>query len=253
MRIFSKYYLLWIITLCSSLAVAQTDYDKIEVGTVITKGIGIGIGAKPLPLPEGEWTVVNKRQEDITITGSTNRAFQTRPLPLIFLTLKNNPTAISSLFAMVVSFTPDASTISWNNSNCTTTASNGLVDDFGLTTGAVVYVCGKMFSHSGFKTKVANIPTGQNQWWKNNIAVLAAYPDEIPDDALWVDVFGSRYHGLRVSYAFIMKRDGDLMNDPAYAKFVKDWTHAAGQSLANVLSNNAASFVVPTAYVAQPK
>jgi hypothetical protein len=226
---------------------------KIEVGTVLTKGIGIGAGVKPLPLPEGEWTVVNKRQEDLKITGNTNHAFTSRPLPFVFLTLKSNPTVNGSVFAMVVSFTPYSSDITWTNRNCTTTNANALVDNFDLTPDAVVYVCGIMYSHSGFKTKVANIPAGQNQWWKNNIAALSAYPDEIPDDALWVDLFGSRFKALRVNYAFIMKREGDLINDPVYAKFVKDWTHAAGLSLANVLSDKTASFVVPTGYVAQSK
>ena len=54
----TRYLATGVMLLCASLAMAQTSYEKMEVGTVVNKGIERGTFMKPIPLPEGDWAVV---------------------------------------------------------------------------------------------------------------------------------------------------------------------------------------------------
>ena len=239
-----------VLALCSLSSLAQTDHEKIEIGSVLTAGIGIGTFAKPIPLPAGEWLVVSKRVDDVTLTRKDNRAMA--GTPRVWLTLKNNRPADSLLFAMVISFTPDASNVNWGNGACENKNPKALVDDFGSKPDSLTYLCSMMYSQSGFKEKLEKVATATNKWWTKNLSELAAYAGEAPDKAMWIDVYGNQYRGRNVWFTFIFKREGDIAADPAYAQYVKDWAHAAGMSLGQVLDNSAAEFVLPKAYAAQP-
>ena len=233
----------------SSLTFAQTNYEKIEVGSVLKAGIGLGSFTKPIPLPDGDWLVVSKRVEDISLTISRrSSSFST---PRIWLTLKNNqPDPL--VFAMVMSFTPEAPKVSWGNGKCENSNPKVLTDDFGSTTSSLLYICSYASSYSGFRNRLSKAPESTNNWWKTNLTELAPYAKEFPDNVLWVDVFGNQHLGKYHSFAFLLKREGDTSTDAMYADHIKKWVHATGLSLGKVLENNAAELVLPTAYIAQP-
>ncbi len=238
------------LALCSASVLAETDYEKIKIGTVLAGGIGLGSFVKPIPLPAGEWLVVNKRLEEAAIT-STRSSIVT-PTPRILLTLKNNHSADALLFGFVMAFTPEASNINWNNRDCASSNPKILVDDFGFKADSMLYVCSYTRQQLGVKDGIAKVAEGKDVWAKNNLAALAAYRDEIPDNALFLEVFGNQYNGRNIYLNFIIKREGDLVADPGYVQYAKDWAYATGLSLAKVLNNSSAEFVLPAKYAAKP-
>ena len=239
-----------LITVISVSAVAQTEFEKIDVGTVLTKeGIKLGIFVKPIPLPDGEWQVVNRRIEEIPLTLG---GAATTPAKNIWLTLINSKASESPLFAIVMAFTPDAVPIRWNgNRNCDSTSPKALVDDFGLTRDSLTNVCGKAWSLSNYKKRVSTTAESNSKWDKDNLTALSAFLEEIPDKVLQVDVWGNKDLGRNINFSFFIKRDGDFLADPGYAKYTKDWLHATGKSLKNVLQNDATIFASPTPFVTQ--
>jgi len=239
-----------LIAVCCGLVEAQTVYDKVEVGTVLKGGAGGGIGlgtfVKPLPLPDGEWLVVNKRVDGIPLT--TNGMPGT-PAQFMHLTLKKNASE-GLLFAMVVEFTPDSIPINWGNGPCTSTNPAVLVDTLDLAPGGTLFACARALSRSNFKKTIATTAEGTDVWYKSNMTALAGYPDDVENNILSVSVAGTRDRGRRIGYSFFAKREGDIAKDPAYAKYVKDWTRSLGLSLRKVLENDATVFELPKAYVA---
>jgi len=239
-----------LIAVLCGLAEAQTAYDKVEVGTLLKGGAGGGIGlgtfVKPLPLPEGEWLVVNKRVDGIPLT--TN-GMPVTPAQFMRLTLKKN-TPEGLLFAMVVEFTPDAVPIIWGTGPCTSTNPVVLFDSLDLAPGGTLFVCAKVFPNTNFKKTIATAAESPDVWLKNNMTAMAAYPDDVENNALSVSVTGSRDRGRRIGYFFFAKREGDIAKDPAYAKHVKDWLRSLGLSLRKMLENDATMFELPKAYVA---
>lgn len=235
--------LLWV-----SLAQAETPYEKIEVGSLIKSGIERGVFTKPIPLPDGEWLVVSKRSEDIEITYGNA---QSRKLPRYFYTLKNTHVAESPIYGMVVWFNPDALDINWGNKKCENKNEKALVDDFGYNADSMLYVCAVSWSVSGYKDKVATAATSKNKWRQLNLAGLDAYVDEISDDTLEVNIWGNKYRGTALGFTFLIKRTSDFHTDAAYASYVKDWVHAAGQVIGETLANNTASFVLPAPFPPQ--
>lgn len=225
-------------------------YDKIEVGTVLKNGIGIAAFFKPIPLPEGTWVVASKRTEETTLT-PTNGSGLTRGLPVVYLTLKNLQEKDPLLFAIVMTFTPYASNVNWGNRKCESTNPKLLADDFGSSENSMLYLCAYISSQSGFRNTVAKSSSNSNTSSSKSLAGLAVYPNGIADNALIVDLIGNQFRGRSIAFSFIFKREGDLFSDEYYARLVRDWAHAAGLTLAKVLGNNAATFVLPTPYTPQ--
>ena len=251
MRVLNQWLCAVSATLCCSFAVAQTPYDKIDVGTILKGGnaangggIGLGTFVKPLPLPEGEWLVVNKRIDSIGLTGG-NGPSQT---PKISLTLKNNVAAVQ-IFAMVLTFTPDAVPIRWGNNKCESSNPKTLVDDFGLSPSGLLYMCANTVQLSAFKNTVASTPQSSIKWYKANLTALSEYPNDIADSAFLVDLYGSRDRGRSINLTFLIKREGDVASDATYATHIKDWVHTTGLSFKKVLENDATTFEPPKAYV----
>ena len=247
---FARYLLAGLIAAFSASAIAQTEFEKIDVGTVLTKdGIKLGMFVKPISLPEGEWQVVSKQLEEIPLKRGNGAPIA--PAKKIWLTLKNNQASASPIFAIVMGFTPEAFDINWGNAKCANTNSDALVDDFGFTTNTTTYVCGTVWSISDYKNKIAKVAESKNKWARDNLTALAAYPNDIADQVLEVNLYGNQYRGRNVGFTFLIKRMGDVKTDPSYAQYVKDWTHAAGLSLISILKNDATTFALPTPFVAQ--
>jgi hypothetical protein len=243
----SKYALAVLLAVFSSLVVAQTHYEKIEVGTVLQTGITLGMFSKPIPLPEGDWLVVNKRVNDYPLTGGSRSSF-----PAVSLTLKNNSPAAGPIFAIVMWFTPDAISINWGNRKCESNNPKILVDDFGFNADSMLYACANITSIEKFKNAVATTAERSNKWEKDNLTALSAYADDVADNAFRVDISGNRFRGKALAFTFFIKREKDVATDPAYTAYIQDWTHATGLSLLKVLENSTATFSQPTPYIAQP-
>lgn len=233
------------IAFCGAAAFAQIPYDKIEVGTTLQQsGIALGTFTKPLPLPEGDWLVVNKRIDPLPYTNNGTPS----TTPRMTLTLKNANAANNQIFAIVVNFTPDAIPMIWGAGRCENTDPKRIVDNLELAPGRSLFACAFASSISGFKKTIATTPESSNQWMKTHLTALSAYPDDVADNALAIDIGGSRDRGRLISYVFFVKREADMIADPAYNKHVKDWVHATGLSLIKVLENSTTTFILPTAY-----
>ena len=231
----------------ASLAMAQTPYEEIEVGTVVKDGIERGTFMKPIPLPEGEWLVVSKRTEDREFTRNNSKFTR----PQYFLTLKSARPQESPIYAMVVWFNPDALNMNWGNKKCENQNPKAMIDDFGYNADSMLYLCAVSWSVSGYKDKVATSATSSNNWRQLNLPGLAAYPDDISDDTLEVNLWGNKFKGTAMGYTFLIKRKGDFLSDSAYASYVKDWVHATGLALGETLINNKAVIALPANYPAQ--
>lgn len=220
----------------ASVVFAQNSYDQIQVGTVLRGGIGLGVFQKPLPLPDGEWLVVANRPDVLPLA----RGVDATSTPLITLTLKSL-TPENPIFSFVVSFTPDTTPVEWQNNKCESADSSVLVDDLGTTPGSFTFLCVQARAVNRFKNIVAAAPGNSNAWIKNNLSSLSQYSQEIPDDTLWVAVYGSRHRGRSVSYTFFLKRESDIQSNASYAKFVKDWMNPTGKELGQFLESKDAS------------
>jgi len=247
---FARYLLAGLIAIVSASAIAQTEFEKIEVGTVLTKaGIKLGVFVKPIPLPDGEWQVVSKQLEEIPLKRGNGAPMA--PAKKIWLTLKNNQASSSPIFAIVMGFTPEAFDINWGNSKCANSNADALVDDFGLSPDTTTFVCGTTWSLSGYKKRMGKMADSKNKWVRDNLAPLAAHLDDIADQVLEVNLYGNQYRGRNVGFTFLVKREGDVKTDPSYEKYARDWAHAAGLSLISILKNDATSFALPTPFVTQ--
>lgn len=236
------------LSLCSSMVAAQTKYEDIKVGSVLTSGIELSSFVKPLPLPAGEWLVVSSHEDDVALR--SNNTAMTKATPRLWLTLKNNRPDDSPLLAIVIAFTPEAHSVNWRNAYCESRNPKVLVDDFGTSPSSIVYLCAKAYSHTKFPEKLAKIAEGDSAWWKANLSALTPYASDFPDDMVSVDLGGNQNKGRNVWFSFFFKRDGDLASDAAYAQHVKDWMHTAGLSLQKVLDNSTTEFALPKKYAA---
>jgi hypothetical protein len=167
------------------------------------------------------------------------------------MTLKNNKMDSSPVAAIVLSFTPDSSNINYGNTKCETNNQKIIRDDFGTNPGSVIYLCGSSNNWNSFKKTLTSASESTNSWVKGNLTALSAFAEEMPDGMIQRSVWGNRYRGRNISYAFFSKREGDFPNDQAYAKYVTDWTHADGLALGNALNNNETKFVIPAPFSTQ--
>ena len=241
-----KYLATGAMLLCGSLAIAQTSYEKMEEGTVVTSGIERGTFMKPIPLPEGEWLVVRKWSDNLEFSRGSQKF--TRPQHTFLL--KNTQATKSPIYAMTVRFNPNSLDVNWGNSKCENANPKALVDDFGYTPNSTLYVCAVSWQLSNFKKRVAGSAESKNKRDQIQLSGLAAYPDDIPDNTLEVNVWGNKYRGTAIALTFLIERKGDAETDVAYASYVKDWVHATGVALGDTLINDKASIVQPAPYPA---
>lgn len=221
---------------CTGL-LAQTSYDKIEVGTVLdAKGIGLGLFSKPIPLPAGEWSVVGIHERQLPLSGG--RSDSPGSTPLTTLTLRNTAREGAPLLALIVSFTPNSIPINWGNRPCTTNNPLGLVDDFGLKADAMLYVCAKADAAYNFRETVRNAKSSSNEWMRTYLPGLTPYADEIPPNVVIMDLYGNKFRGKRMGMTFLLRADANADVNPAYRDHLKAWMHAAGEGWMKVLNND---------------
>jgi hypothetical protein len=226
-------------------AYAQTNYEKIEIGSIVQSSIGIGTFVKPIPIPPGEWLLVSKYIDEKNLTSNKGDSVK---LTYVWMTLKNNKIESGPISAFVLSFTPDSSNINYVNGKCESSNQKVLVDDFGTNPNSLLYLCGNTNAWPSFKKTLSSASGNTNSWFKNNFTALAAYSAEMPDEILMRTVTGNKFKGRSVSYTFVTRRDGVFPSDPAYAKYATDWTHSDGLTLNSVLNNNDAKFSTPESF-----
>ncbi len=217
---------------------AQTPYDSIEVGTQLdARGIGLGFFAKPIPLPAGEWTVVGKHEQQLSLSGG--RPDGPSSTPRIMLTLRNTAREGTPLFAIIVGFTPNSIPINWGNRPCTTNNPLGLVDDFGLKTSDMLYVCARADAAYNFKETIRNVKTNPNEWMKTYLTGLAPHAEDIPANVVSVDVYGNKFLGKWMGITFLLRADANADVNPSYRDHIQSWMHATGKSWMKVINNDA--------------
>jgi hypothetical protein len=139
------YMLFAFVSTWCQLAVAQTNYERIEVCTVLkggpSGGIALGTFGKPLPLPDGEWLAVYKSDKQIPYTNGTG-SYQ-----VVNLTLKRNA-GEGLIFAIALTFSPGP--VTWNNRKCESWTPSILVDDLNTKSTDRTYLCVSAQAQSKF-------------------------------------------------------------------------------------------------------
>jgi len=223
--------------LCTG-TMAQTSFEDLTVGSVVSGEMRLGRFAKPLPLPQGEWQVAARRTWDVKLDNG-------QTVPRQFFTLKNNVPG-SPIAAMVLVFTPPTATnVNWTNDKCESKNPRDLVDDFGGSATDLLYLCAKVFTYTDFRKTVETSAGGTDAWRKANLPALAPYAQDLPQRALTLMLTGSLFKGMQVTYNLYIHRTSDLQTDPDYASQVRAWTHLTGLMLRDVFEGKAGSFTQP--------
>jgi hypothetical protein len=233
----------------STTSHAQVAYDKIEVGTMLSaSGIALGLFAKPIPLPEGQWEVLSKQEEFLSLTGG--RSDSPGNTPRISLILRNTDRQGSPLFAMALHFTPNSLAINWGNQPCTTDNPLGLVDDFGVTPSAMLYACARGDAVPNFRQLVASAPGSANSWVKSTLTSLVPHASDIPVSAVLINVYGNKFRGKSMGVTFMLRADANLDANLAYRSHLQGWMHETGTRWMKVLDNGATPLPGPATYSA---
>lgn len=227
-------------------AYGQIRYDKLEVGNELTDGVGMGLFVKPLPLPNGEWIVVDKVDNSVGV--NNNHVGGINSTPTVSFTVKSK-TQNSPLAAIAVTFLPNTTPLRYSNRKCEIGPSL-FVDDLDTTESDLLYVCARAGASGKFQSFVSEAPNSKDKWVKDTFAPLAPHAQSLPDNIMFLEIYGNRDSGRLVHYMFFIRADGNPQSDSKYLKFVKDWLHTAGLEVKNYLNNKAAAIPAPASYVA---
>lgn len=231
---------------CGSIS-AQVAYEAIEVGTTLNQsGIALGIFVKPIPLPQGTWQVKAKRVDQLSLRGG--RSDSPSSTPRVALWLKNTESSTAPIAGIIMTFTPDSVPISWGNNKCASPDTKPIVDDFGFDANAMLYACAYGDNWSKFRNVLATAPDSKNDWIKSNMSAFTPDANDFPDDTVQFAISSNKFRGKNMAFRFILRREGDFVNDSAYRDYLKAWAHSAGLTLTNVLNNDAAAFETPAGY-----
>lgn len=244
-------FLLLSVLLLARAAQGQTHYEQLEVGAAIQGGIGLGVFTKPFPMPPGQWTVVGRKVTDIPLINSRTKE-PSGSVAKYDLTLKNAQPG-SMLPLMVFTVTGRLTNLDNGVRPCNPSANkNQWVDTFpdkstaGMAS-AGSSVCATSVGISNFKKFVADAAVNNSAWVKSMLSPVSSEAYTLPDNAVLVSLYASRYRGYSMEVAFFVKQEGNL-TDPAYANHLQPWIHAAGLSLLAVVENNATTFSLPTPF-----
>ena len=226
---------------------AETNYEELEVGSVVKGKIVTGSFGRGISLPPGDWLTVTKRSDELEFHyGNT-----IRKMPRYFFTLFNQNATSSQIPAIVVYFTPDALDINWGNQKCQNKNEKAIIDDFGTTPDSTLYICATTFSNSKFKKTLENAATSKNKFVQFNLSGLTEHSAEIPDDIIETSVYANRFRGIAVGYIFYAKRVADPFSNESYMQYVKDLTHTLGLAVGDVAQNKDSAFALPPEFSVQ--
>ena len=216
---------------------AQTNYDKVEAGTVLTGGIGMGTFVKPMPLPPGEWVVLSKSDGSTAVGGSP--LYSPGSTPTVSIVARNGASN-SPLVALIVEFLPNSLPLKYSNNDCKQ-GTAVFHDPLDTRTSDVLYACAVGDVSGQFQRFVSDAPNSNNPWIKNNFSAFAPFSKSLPDTIFYVRISGNKDIGREVQYFFVAKLEGNPQSDAAYLKHITDWTHLAGLEIKKYLENQTAN------------
>lgn len=215
---------------------AQVDYNDIKAGTLLdARGIKIGAFIKPIPLPQGEWLVVSRDDQALTLSGG--RA-ETGPSTTgaITLTLKSTDPH-NGIAAMLVGFTPDSTPVRWMGEYCTN-KQFPIVDNLGTEPNATTSACAEGQWYAGsFRNLVKVAATHPTKFIQTYLGGLTPYAAEMPDAHAAILLSARRDRGRSLNFTVYARLPANFRPSGRFDTQVREWVHSAGLALLNMVSN----------------
>jgi hypothetical protein len=213
---------------------AQTLYDKVAIGSVLSGGIKMGTFSNILPLPPGQWQVVHIKTDKISLSNGTST-------PRWFYFLKD-ATGSSSIHSFLISVTPDQSNINWGNTLCQSKNPNAFViDNFGTTPSSLDFACGVAKRHVALKALVDGASNSSNSFVKEFLGRLS---DDVttPKDVVEINLTATKDRGKQVFLTMFVAGNG---SDPDVAEAVRRYVAETGNAMRSFLEGRQASIGLP--------
>ena len=206
----------------SSCVHAQVATDDIKVGTALTAaGITLhGISARVFPLPPGNWTVLQRIDDQVQLSGGGTA-------DRVTLTLVNELTDQNTV-AAVFSYTPDVTKVRWPNPACD--AGKGFFDTAGTTSGSLDYVCIKARYFANLKPFLKSVGSSSNSWIKTNLASLVPFVDRFPASQSWLTISANHDMGRSYSLTLFARAPLAVTPDDTYEQALHTWAQATGKA-----------------------
>lgn len=215
---------------------AQVDYTDVKVGTLLDgKGIRIGAFIKPVPLPPGDWLVLARNDSRLPISGSDGIFDSTAQ---VSVTLKSTNSG-NPIYALLVSFAPDAIPVDWSGRFCDTT---GTV--FSATYGPKTYgganACASgQWSLHGLRAFLRNAPTDSNATVRDDYAALAPYAAQAPEPYVAIQINARRDKGRNVDYLAYASAPANFKRGDDFDTQTQEWTQHSAQAAMDMLNHTA--------------
>ena len=213
---------------------AQTMYDRVEVGSVLTGGIKMGTFSNTLPLPPGQWQVVHIKTDKIALSNGTST-------PRWFYFLKD-ATGSSIIHSFLISITPDQSNINWSNAPCQSKNPNAFViDNFGTTPSSLDFACGIAKRHVALKALVDGASKSSNAFVKDFLGRLS---DDVntPKDVVEINLTVTKDRGKQVFLTMFITANG---GDSGVAEAMRSYVAETGTALRSFLDGRDVSIGLP--------
>ncbi|WP_138514429.1 hypothetical protein [Rhodoferax bucti] len=217
------------------VARSQTAYDKLDVGTEVSKGILFSIFAAPLPLPPGNWKVVSREISSVKLRGGNSES--PSEVPEIALGLLGTD-AGNPLEMLVVTFTPNSVPITWLSPACNLIGSAGapFKNDFGTLSNGLTYGCARgVYLMRGSKSMLDAL--AQAPETRGVYAGFLPYEATLGNSSLFVTMTFSADRGRKVSYQLHARTPSGIGAGDAFDKAAQSWVNSTGHAIQAALQN----------------
>lgn len=201
---------------------AQVATDDIKIGTSLTAaGVALhGFGSRVIPLPPGNWTVVHRLDDKISLRGGTDAEQVT-------LTLVNELADQNSV-AAVFAYTPDVTKVRWPNVPCDT--GKGFFETAGTTTGSLDYVCIHANYFPNLKPFLKTTGSSNNAWIQANLASLVPFVDRFPASQTWITVTANRDLGRSYTLTLFARAPVAVKPGDQFDQALHTWALISGKA-----------------------
>jgi hypothetical protein len=213
---------------------AQTLYDKVEIGSILTGGIKMGTFSNTLPLPPGQWRVLHIKTDKIALSNGTST-------PRWFFFLKD-ATGSSIVHSLLITVTPDQSNINWGNVPCQSKNPNAFViENFGTNANSLDFACGIAKRHVALKALVDGASKSSNTFVREFLGLLS---DDVntPKDAVEINLTVTKDRGKQVFLTMFITADG---SEPGVAEAIRSYVAETGTAIRSFLEGRQASIGLP--------
>lgn len=213
---------------------AQTLYDKVAIGSILTGGIKMGTFSKTLPLPPGQWRVLHIKTDKIALSNGTST-------PRWFYFLKD-ATGSSSIHSFLISITPDQSNINWGNVPCQSKNPNAFViENFGTNANSLDFACGIAKRHVALRALVDGASKSSNSFVKEFLGRLSD-DDNTPKDVVEINLTMTKDRGKQVFMTMFIAANG---SEPGVAEAMRGYVAETGTALRSFLDGREVSIGLP--------